>query len=179
MFNFLLVVLVVYLVYRLIKKFEPFKFSILKKVKAAFSDDDDVTNVKITETRKDSCESSNNGPSSAIPVNVRRDILNQQYLFMYQKKVSVNGNTSVQSNEHVVLPTEENASHKVVKLGNENVLVDENGEIHRTDDLSNTDSSKQVDLTSTAHVQRTKSQSSNVIQQMKARLNSAAFGQNK
>lgn len=84
----------------------------------------------------------NNGlnMNSSVPNNVRRDIINQQYLFMYQDK-QLPFDDAKKDDKHSD-PVEKHDSHfededrNIAGLNADTVLVDTNGEVHSLYDLS-------------------------------------------
>lgn len=84
----------------------------------------------------------NNGlnMNSSVPNNVRRDIINQQYLFMYQDK-QLPFDDAKKDDKHSD-PVKKHDSHfededrNIAGLNADTVLVDTNGEVHSLYDLS-------------------------------------------
>lgn len=74
--------------------------------------------------------------NSSIPSNIRRDIINQQYLFMYQDKQSPFEDNKEDEMQVDAGREVDNEDHNVADLNVDSVLVDKNGEIHSLYDLS-------------------------------------------
>lgn len=125
---------IAYVGYTYFKKRNAKLLKVVTKIKEAFAETNDET--VVSEKVDSSKDMANDIESSAIPDNIRKDILSNQYMMFFEHKESVSDETKkpdVAEIEDEAL--DEDQSHALSNVNARTVFADKNGEIHSMYDL--------------------------------------------
>lgn len=133
MFKIIVLAVIGYFGFKLYKKHKAPITKFFTKVNAAFSDGSDESNESVN-TKNETNVNDRDIAGNAVPDNVRRDILDKQYMVFYEAKDSVSDKKDKVSKD--VPRNEESESDEALKhVNNHTVFADKNGEIHTMLDL--------------------------------------------